>query len=236
MRPFSNSALLDLWERGSGLHPLDQGLLALGWALPGAPGPGPADWPLGRRNKLLLDLHSSFFGPTLEGWSACGVCGEKMEFAIDGRTLAGDAAAETNSDVAVHFKGQSFRLPSSRDLAEAARQTDTVAAVLCLIRRCNSGPQSGTEWKAADVEEIGERMAQADPLAEIRLSLKCPACGQQSTETIEIAGFLWSKIEAQAKRMIWEVHTLAAAYGWSEQQILSMSPARRSRYLEMVHT
>jgi hypothetical protein len=31
-----------------------------------------------------------------------------------------------------------------------------------------------------------------------------------------------------------EVDALARAYGWPEQAILQLSPARRARYLEMV--
>jgi hypothetical protein len=31
-----------------------------------------------------------------------------------------------------------------------------------------------------------------------------------------------------------DVHTLASAYGWSESEILSLNPARREFYLEMV--
>jgi len=36
------------------------------------------------------------------------------------------------------------------------------------------------------------------------------------------------------RRLLVEVHALASAYGWSEQEILSLSDARRRLYLEMV--
>ena len=76
----------------------------------------------------------------------------------------------------------------------------------------------------------------ADPMAETILSLDCPACGYAWEETIDIATFLWSEVEARAKRLLVEVHTLASAYGWSEQEILSLSEPRRSVYLQMVQT
>jgi len=77
-------------------------------------------------------------------------------------------------------------------------------------------------------------MALADPLAEITISLRCPGCRQESVETLDIVSFVWEEIQARAKRLYWEVHSIASVYGWSETEILSLSPARRLHYLEMV--
>ena len=71
MRALSSADFLDLWERGSRLHPVDQGLLALSAALPGHTCDTLADWPLGRRNQALAELRCSCFGPALQGWVAC---------------------------------------------------------------------------------------------------------------------------------------------------------------------
>jgi hypothetical protein len=35
--------------------------------------------------------------------------------------------------------------------------------------------------------------------------------------------------------VLWELHTLASAYGWSESESLALSDTRRAMYLEMVH-
>ena len=43
-----------------------------------------------------------------------------------------------------------------------------------------------------------------------------------------------SALDAWAKRVLEEVHTLASAYGWAQSEILSMSAARRRRYVAMV--
>jgi hypothetical protein len=77
-------------------------------------------------------------------------------------------------------------------------------------------------------------MAAADPLAEILLSFDCPNCGACFQESLDLASFLWAEVEDRARRMLREVHALASAYGWSEAQILSLGPARREIYLEMV--
>ncbi|HUI83242.1 MAG TPA: hypothetical protein VL240_03415 [Candidatus Binatia bacterium] len=233
MRAFSNSDLLDLWERGSALHPLDRGLLALSAALPEVPPATLADWPLGRRNQALVELHGRCFGAGLQGWSACPSCGEKMEFELDGRALAQQQDA-AQRDETLMLNGQTFRLPSSRDLAEVAGMADSQAAAIRLLERCRISDTEPLAWADEDVERVGEQMARADPLAEIRIALRCPACGNQSAETLDIVSFLWEQIQARAKRLLWEVHAIASVYGWTENQVLSLSAARRSLYLQMV--
>lgn len=234
MRALSSSDLLYVWEHGAGLHPLDRGLLALSAAFPEVAAATLADWTLGRRNQALIELHCSLFGSALEGWAACGGCGQKMEFEIDSRTLVNESVAGTNPEPNVFFKNQRFRLPTSRDLAAAVQQKDVAAAALCLLERCRAGTEQPVPWTVEDIEQAGEKMAMADTLAEIRIALCCPSCGCQSIETIEMVSFFWSKIEARVKRLLCEVHAIASRYGWTEAEVLSLSPARRALYVEMV--
>jgi hypothetical protein len=233
MRELSGPELFDLWERGCDLHPLDQILLALHAALPGASLTSLADWPLGRRNRALMDLHRLHFGPLLAGWTSCARCGERMEFGIDARALAGSSGDGEGAET-IAFEDRSFRLPTSRDLAESIQLPDPETAALRLMERCRTDAGDAVAWTEEEVETIGERMAEADPLSEIRIALACPQCGNASQETLEIGRFLWSEIEARARRSAREVHELATAYGWPESAILSLSPQRRALYLEMV--
>jgi hypothetical protein len=235
MRSLSSSDFLDLWEQGFGLHPLDRGLLLLGAGLPGASYESLADWPLGRRNQALAELRCASFGPRLQAWTACTQCGEKLEFEMDGRTLAKGTAEARKNREAIVVNGHSFRLPTSRDLAQAAQEADPDMAAIRLMESCRVGDGESPVWSEEDLEEIGTRLALADPMAEIVINLRCPVCGNESSEVLDIAGFLWSEIEARAKRLLWDVHALASAYGWTEREILSLSEHRRALYLEMVH-
>jgi hypothetical protein len=235
MRALSNADVLNVWERGSGLHALDQSLLALGAALPEIPYQSLADWPLGRRNRALAALRCCTFGPRLQGWFACGHCGEKLEFEMDGRALAGDEdpeAVSTHEPIVV--RGHSFRIPTTRDLAKAARETNARLAALRLMESCRIDAGETPAWSEEDLEEVGQSMALADPMAEIRLTLHCPSCGHEGNETLDIATFLWAEIESRAKRLLLEIHYLASAYGWTEKEILALSDSRRALYLEMV--
>jgi len=149
MRPLSSAACLELWERGQRLHSLDRALFALSFGLPDTHPESLADWPLGRRNQALLELHASCFGPALEAWTSCEDCGEKLELTLDAMDLLGEgrryvspateapavgAAATgpspTGDPLTVVVGGRAFRLPSSRDLAHLAAVGDPRSAAL----------------------------------------------------------------------------------------------------------
>jgi hypothetical protein len=234
MRALSNFDLLQLWERGDGMHPVDQALLALGAALPETPRDTLADWPLGRRNAALAELRRRCFGAVLQGWVACPQCRERLVFELDASILADHPAAEDLPSRTVTAKGYTFRLPASRDLASVARQSDPRRAMAQMLERCCLAPLDAAEWTEEDIEAVGEQLALADPLAETRLSLRCTTCDGAWEESLDLAAYLWTEIDARARKILMDVHTLASAYGWSEAQVFALSEPRRALYLEMV--
>ncbi|HTV13585.1 MAG TPA: hypothetical protein VME68_02645 [Acidobacteriaceae bacterium] len=228
MKALTNSGLLDLWERGSNVHPLDRALLSIAAAEPGTSYDALADWSLGSRNAALARLRRACFGPALAGWVACPQCGERLEFSMDTGMLleeANDAGRELVVD------GRRFRPLTSRDLASIAAERDERDAARKLLRRsCAENAEFGEEELGA----IGELLAEADPLAETLLGFSCAACEHQWQEPLDIATWLWTEVDARARRLLHDVHTLATAYGWTEREILSLSEPRRALYLEMV--
>jgi hypothetical protein len=237
----SQADLLGLWELGRELHPLDQGLLAIHAGFPETHDDSPADWPIGRRNRALAQLRLGCFGAALRGWTSCRECGEKLEFDLNGSALAESSTTGQGEPVVVN--GQTFRLPTSRDLARIAAERDPQAAATLLFERCKVGSRTAPPDRASRATEctedvldaVGEEMALADPLAEIVLHFDCPACGRSFDEDLDLPSFFWAEVEGRAKRMLLAVHILASAYGWSEAEILSLSAARRDFYLAMVH-
>jgi hypothetical protein len=234
MRALSNADFLTLWENGHRLHPLDRGLLAIRASLPETPNDRVAvepvaDWTLGRRNQALAEIRALYFGPRLEGWTVCSHCGEKLEFEIGCRKLAETYEETSSQPIAV--QGSTFRLPTSRDLARIAEEADPQQAALLLLQHCMVDPAASEPpcWSESEIEEVAEKMAQADPLAEISLGFKCPVCQHTSEEILDLSSFLWAEIETRAKRLLLEVHALATSYGWAESAIL-----RRATYLQMV--
>jgi hypothetical protein len=146
-------------------------------------------------------------------------------------------------DTVVSVLGRSFRLPTSRDLARIAVQAGERDAAPQLLNLCLVGREAaeGLEdtgpakaWSEEELELIGSRLAQADPLAEILLDFQCPACQESFEEALDLASFFWSELEGRARRLLLDVHALASAYGWSEAEILALSQPRRNFYLRQV--
>lgn len=217
------------------MHPLDKGLLMLGAALPNASYESLADWSFGRRNGALAQLGLSCFGPKPGAWTRCMHCGEQLEVDLDFRKLA-EGAADTGraEGESIVVRGRSFRLPTSRDLALAAQEADSRSAAVRLVERCAMVAGNGPNWSDEELDEVGASMALADPMGEITFYFGCPDCGTEGNAALDIATFIWEQIEARAKRLIFEVHRLASAYGWTETEILALSDHRRALYLEMV--
>jgi hypothetical protein len=50
---------------------------------------------------------------------------------------------------------------------------------------------------------------------------------------LDPGALLWDDVQAYARGVLGQVHSLARAYGWTESEVLSLSPRRRAAYLEM---
>jgi hypothetical protein len=206
-------------------------------AFPGTAYDSLADWPIGRRNQALTRLRCHCFGPSLRGWTACSACGEKLEFEMDGQVLAGSGPDwDGSGNEPVTAGGLTFRVPTSRDLARALVEADPAQGAVRILEACLVGPVRPGAWSEADIAAIGDRLARADPLAEISLSLHCPDCGSDWQEVLDVVSFFWTEVEVRARRILAAVHALASSYGWSEAQILALSESRRALYLEMVRS
>jgi hypothetical protein len=108
----------------------------------------------------------------------------------------------------------------------AAELGDLSMARAELVRRCVM-PESSSQ---PAVDTLLAEMEDAETLA----NLKCPACSREWQEVLDVAEFVWTRVSHRARQLLWEVHMLASSYGWSEENILSLSPARRRLYLEML--
>jgi hypothetical protein len=223
--------MLSFWETASRLCPLDGGVLAV--AAAGVPPAQAADLPLGERNRALAQLYCAHFGGTLDGFTQCGACGEKLEFQFDVRQVAEAPALASQEWVAVgRWK---FELPSSRAVAMAVNAGEPAQAGQRLLAHCMREPlESEPCWSDEEIEAIEARLAEADALAEIRVGFACPQCGHGFEEALDLESFLWSEIEELARQLFDDIHLLASAYGWTEQEVLALSPVRRSAYVQRI--
>lgn len=242
MRSLSAPEFLEVWERGLQQAPIQRMITLLAATYPEIPFESLVKLSIGQRNTLLLGLREQLFGTHFASLVKCAGCGEQLEAnfsknEIGATTIAEPVATLTirESDYAVEF-----RLPNSRDLAAVTASEDLASAQLLLLERCILTAQHRGETIAVRhlpsevIKTVEKQMAQADPQADVTLALTCPACGQPTRARFDIAAFLWSELSAWAWRLLQQVHLLASAYGWREDEILALSPWRRQCYLEMV--
>ncbi len=245
MRALTAAELLALWERGGAMSAPRRALAILGSAFPDTPAETLGRLPIGRRDDLLLQLRALAFGPHLDATTQCPHCRAQLELAFTTdqlRSSANPASVEPLSlDVAEHTLR--LRLPDTFDLLELDLMTDVATAESTLLRRCVLSARCGERVLAPEeLQELPQpvltaaaaRLGEADPQADLRFALACPDCNHRWDEPFDIVSFFWREIEAWAVRLLGDVHTIASAYGWSEAEIVNLSPARRRIYLELV--
>ncbi|MBC2900129.1 hypothetical protein [Streptomyces cupreus] len=227
--------LLATWEAGLAQAPAGRTLLLHRTARPDLDGTALPVLPLGEREADLFALRRALFGDRMQVRLECAACGADMEFDLDAGEFASRAA---DHQVTVSEGGWEveFRLPGVADLAAAARAADPRAALLarCLVSAAHDGTAATADALPAPVQRrIAEAVEAADPGADVTLNVACPDCGQATRAELDIASYLWTELDAWARDVLLDVHLLATAYGWSEPQILALSPLRRRYYLEL---
>jgi hypothetical protein len=228
MRLHRETDVLDLWERGVGLDRWRRDDALLG-AHPTAPRR------LGARNLALLAVRNAHFHAALPLRSACSGCGAEVEFTVDAHALAESLAATPARDRAeFEWRGATVaaRPATVDDLRDAATKGASDSVARAVLARCIDGIDAAVCDEAA-LTELGDRLEALDPAATVEFDLSCPDCAHVWSAPLDIAESLWGEIRGSAERLLLEVDALARAYGWTEADVLALSPTRRAAYLQM---
>src|ERR1051325_1179032 len=242
MRALSAAELLSVWELASHQSAGQRCLALLAACSADASPEELAQLSIGQSDARLLSLRERTFGPQLAAIATCPACGEALEFAVNVADIRSPPPAHTNAQFEIEREDYAvqFRLPNNIDISTLDPDAVPQNNRQCLLSRCVlAARRAGADVAAADlpldvVTAIADRMAEADPQADVQFALSCPACGHHWAAPFDIGSFLWSELDTRAVRLLNDVHTLASAYSWSEADILSMSPIRRQTYLELL--
>ncbi|MBX3010858.1 MAG: hypothetical protein KF832_05090 [Caldilineaceae bacterium] len=248
MRPLTASELLDLWEQGQQLPVWQKALLLVTAASPEASMEQVAQWPIGHRDALLIQLRAWTFGPQLASVVNCPHCAEPLEFTIESSHLLGEPTSATMPahSLTTDEYTVTFRLPNTSDLAAVAMVEDQETAQQQILHRCllavqrqsdtagSSPPIPPAQVPPKVFTALLSAMTAADPLADLQFELTCPACGQPWRAAFDIGIFFWRELDDWVQRTLADVHRLALAYGWREREILALTPWRRRTYLALI--
>jgi hypothetical protein len=232
--------LLAMWERGDGERVARKALALLTSALPGASESELAALPVGSRDAALLDVRERLFGTRFSGRTFCPACTEQIELTFDACEVRREAAPQLGFSMRIGDCDVELRLPSTRDLEAIESCRDLESARAALFARCVESVQRGGECVAIDelpadaIELAAARMSEIDPQADVAFDVDCPSCAHAWREPFDAVTFLWNELDAAARHLLHEIHQIAVAYGWSEDHILALSPARRAAYLGML--
>jgi hypothetical protein len=241
--PIGTRELLDAWERGLSLPPWRRAAALLAAADPEPTGLEIEALSIGRSDARLLALRESVFGRVMPCLVTCPSCAERLELSLDTADLRVSGTDQPlDGPLMLEVAGYEVevRAPTLRDLAVVEGSTDTADARMRLLDRCIvSARHEGRGLPTSALPDsvtaaAAERIARADPQADCRLELTCPACSHRWTAPFDIVSYLWAEVHAWAQRVFRDVHRLASTYGWSEAEVLALSPTRRQIYLEML--
>jgi hypothetical protein len=242
MSPYGPTAveLLDVWDAGHALPPVPRALALLTIARPDLSPESAAELPIGRRDAELLILREHLFGPRMVACARCAACAERFELSFMVSDIRVTPADEPTVLVQCGDYAVRVRAANSADLMAVAADGGPDVIERALVGRCTLDARRGVvAVPAHDLPDdvavaLADAMGLADPQADVQVMTVCPACGHQDEPQLDVAAFLWRELDAWAARTLDEVHALASAYGWSEREILSMSAARRRRYVAMI--
>ncbi|MDL1866589.1 phage baseplate protein [Betaproteobacteria bacterium PRO4] len=230
--------LLSIWEQGIDRPMFERALLLLE-AVSDQSMDSLATLSIGQRDLKLLELREALFGRSVPCIVACPSCNEHLELNFDSDELRvsgkmGDVQPEYMLETGDFIL--QYRLPNSIDLSLAS-SVDTNGRDL-LLQNCLMTARQGarelvyTELPPNVLDALSSAMAEADLQSHLELALTCPVCEHDWSAVFDIVSYLWSEIQNWAMRTMREVSLLARAFGWSESEILALSPLRRQLYLQ----
>jgi hypothetical protein len=241
----TTAALAALWDDARDLPAPRRAQLLLRLGYPGLPAENIAALPLGARDGLLLRLRRLLFGDEIEAVVQCPSCGETATTSFASGELVTDSAVDAavrqaGAEARLEVQGWriGYRLPAVKDALTLAGEPDSDArrlVELCITEAVHLGAPSRKEAIPEVVlSAIAAEMLQADPNADLLLDMACPACSRQWSVGFDVPAYLWMEVRTWARRNLREVAVLARAFGWSEAEIMAMSPVRRGDYLDLV--
>jgi hypothetical protein len=220
------AVLLAAWEAGCGWPEVARGAAVLD-VLGGAEVAGSAlDLPIGELARLAARCHVEAFGGLVPGVLDCAGCGAMLDVTVDLSALP--TATTPGGSVATGDEWPAVRAPTVRDLLRAVGRPDARDVLLQLL--------TGVAERDLEPDELVRLEARLEAIAGpgfTTLRTACPDCGGDVTGDLDPAWLLWTRVERAAPELLQDVATLAGAYGWSESEVLALTPRRRAAYLEL---
>ena len=188
------------------------------------------------RDRLLAAVYKRTFGSRIESTVRCTACEslfdlafsiEDLLAALNSAALSATASQEADGTFRL---GDSlrFRLPTGEDEL-AVVGLPASEAELELLRRCIIESK-----KPVEIDSVQEAMEEVAPVLDLDLDARCPECGGKQLVHFDIQFYLLRALQQQRRQISRDIHRLAVAYGWSLNEILSLSRNQRRAFVEFI--
>jgi len=204
---------------------------------PGAPVPvQAAKLTAADRDRLLVEIYVRVYGPRVESTVDCAACGEPFDLAFSLPELLDSlwqdverAQIDVNPEGTYGLPdGRRYRLPTGEDEG-AIWGLSPEAAQRELLARCvvEGDP-------TVDPDAVQQAMREIAPVLDLDLDAGCPECGASQPVHFDLQSYLFSALMAERQQFTYQVHLLAAAYGWSLGEILRLTRSDRQTYAALI--
>jgi len=241
--PVSTAQLMQLWESARAAPSCQFGVVILRFAAPELSEEQLLNMSTGARDGLLLRVRLQWFGPLVQSSTPCTSCKLPIEADLDLQQFTPPLTLKAPYSEC-SYKGKTIRVRGLRVKDEIEYATrglsgakatsfilDKVIAKQCFDRQ---NVLKEIENDPAFFKQIEEHMEIADPWATVWLNLACQECKAEHSLLFDIKDILYNDLQNWFAEIMEQIHILARAYGWSEQEILSLSSQRRLWYCRRV--
>jgi hypothetical protein len=197
---------------------------------------------IGDREFAVMKLREMTWGPNVTAVLRCPneECAKPLEISLSLEQMA--VEPRPGSSRYFRFSGSAgvpediqYRLPNGSDQEAVAGIKDGATAVMTLLARCTGLEPSIIEMiPAATRNQIEEEIERLAPQAEAELEATCPECGRLFSSQISWPEVCLDEMQHNSATIEREVHFLALHYHWRESDVLSMTHAKRRRYLALL--
>ncbi|MEM7357544.1 MAG: hypothetical protein AAF431_00390 [Pseudomonadota bacterium] len=209
--------------------------------------------PISERDKLLAAVFIDLFGSDIENTVDCQQCAEQFELnfslAAVQQNLAQTEAEgvkkfgdRLNRNGSAHYvytlddgREIEFRLPTGEDeisfLHQLSHSSVAEPNAVNLLTQCVL-----SDLHAGDEEFVESVLEHIAPNLDIELDAECPECAHAHKFMFNLQDYLLRKLHNDRPGLQREIHALAINYGWSLEQILSLTRHDRTSLFTMTQS
>lgn len=169
------------------------------------------------------------------GWyqARCGGCAREFDIPVSLNAAPRKSAAQDFPviEVPTSLGLRLFEAPNGRHEELLVGETEApVRRLLALVGLADSAEADARAFTKEDVARIEMAFEEACPEIADTVESTCPNCALPVAARIDPLDFAFPRPAA----LLRDVHVIAAAYHWSEDQILALPASRRAAYAGMI--